>query len=127
MGTFYVGCLVANLADRARKVDVSRALVDTGSENTWIAEESLRKIGVVPEKKDVQFLMADGRTLGREIGFAVIHLQDRITVDEVVFARPGDLQIIGARTLEGLNLIVDPAKKKLVGAGPLPAAPAAAR
>jgi hypothetical protein len=30
--------------------------------------------------------------------------------------------LLGARTLEGLNLIIDPRKKKLVAAGPLPAA-----
>lgn len=122
MGTFYVDCLIENYADRERKVLVRRALVDTGSENTWIAEETLRKIGLVPEKKDIQFLMANGQTVTRQIGFAILHLQGRITTDEVVFALPGDLQIIGARTLEGLNLTVDPTRKKLVGAGPLPAA-----
>lgn len=34
----------------------------------------------------------------------------------------GDLALPGARTLEGMNLAVDAAKKKLVAAGPLPAA-----
>ena len=97
-------------------------LVDTGSENTWIAEATLRDIGIVPEKMDIQFQMADGKIISREIGFAFIYIQNRLTVDEVVFARPGDLQIIGARTLEGLNLAVDPARKTLVSAGPLPAA-----
>jgi hypothetical protein len=45
-----------------------------------------------------------------------------LVIDEVVFAEPGDLALLGARTLEGMNLVVDPAKKKLVAAGPLPAA-----
>ena len=44
------------------------------------------------------------------------------TIDEVVFAEPGDMTLLGARTLEGLNLIVNSAQKKLVAAGPLPAA-----
>ena len=35
---------------------------------------------------------------------------------------PGDLALLGARTLEGLNLRVDTARKKLVAAGPVPAA-----
>jgi len=43
-------------------------------------------------------------------------------IDEVVFAEAGDLALLGARTLEGLNLTVDSARKKLVAAGPLPAA-----
>lgn len=72
-----------------------RLLIDTGSELTWIAAEALLDIGV---------------TAGR------------ITTDEVVFALEGDLQLLGARTLEGLNLAVDPARKRLVAAGPLPAA-----
>jgi hypothetical protein len=40
----------------------------------------------------------------------------------VVFAEPGDLLLLGARTLEGLNLIVDSGRKRLVAAGPVPAA-----
>ena len=77
---------------------------------------------MVPEKKDLQFVMANGRTITRQVGFAVIHLQEHFTVDEVVFAQEGDLQLVGARTLEGVNLAVDPRRKKLIAAGPLPAA-----
>lgn len=44
------------------------------------------------------------------------------TIDEVVFAEPGDLILLGSRTLERLNLTVDAVRKKLVAAGPLPAA-----
>ncbi len=36
--------------------------------------------------------------------------------NEVVFAEKGDLLLLGARTLEGLNLVVDSTKKKLVAA-----------
>jgi hypothetical protein len=43
-------------------------------------------------------------------------------VDEVVFAEPGDQTLLGARTLEGLNLTVDAGRKRLVAAGPMPAA-----
>jgi hypothetical protein len=42
--------------------------------------------------------------------------------DEVVFGEPGDLVLLGARSLEGLNLRVEPANKRLVDAGPAPAA-----
>jgi predicted aspartyl protease len=122
MGTFYAECAVTNHLDRSRTVAVKDILVDTGSECTWIDADVLRGIGLAPEKKAVAFLTADGRTLEREIGFAIMHVGDRFTIDEVVFARPGDLQILGARTLEGLNLAVDPARKRLIAAGPMPAA-----
>ena len=46
-------------------------------------------------------------------------------LDEVVFGEPGDLVLLGARSLEGLNLLVDPHRKVLVDAGPAPAAVAA--
>ena len=41
---------------------------------------------------------------------------------KLVFAEKGDLALLGARTLEGLNLVVSPTNKKLVAAGPIPAA-----
>ena len=122
MGTFYAQCAVSSHLERERSVDVSKILVDTGSECTWIDATVLEGIGLRPEKKAVSFLTADGRTLEREVCFAVVRVGDRITTDEIVFARPGDLQILGARTLEGLNLMVDPARKRLIAAGPLPAA-----
>jgi hypothetical protein len=43
-------------------------------------------------------------------------------IDEVVFAQPGDLELLGARSLEGLNLRVDSRAKKLVAGGPILAA-----
>ena len=122
MGTFYAKCAVTNHLDRSRTAEVKDILVGTGSENTWIDADVLRGIALAPEKKAVAFLTADGRTLEREIGFAIMHVGTRFTIDEVVFALPGDLQILGARTLEGLNLAVDPARKRLIAAGPLPAA-----
>jgi hypothetical protein len=40
-------------------------------------------------------------------------------VDEVVFAQSGDLQLLGAHALEGVNLKVDSRRKKLLAAGPI--------
>jgi predicted aspartyl protease len=97
-------------------------LVDTGSEHTWVTEKLLEEIGIVREKKDLQFKMANGQIVTRSVGFAILHVGDAFTIDEVVFAEPGDLLLLGARTLEGLNLTVDSLLKKLVAAGPLPAA-----
>lgn len=122
MGTFHVGCLVENHVHRRKSTRISKLLVDTGSEYTWIAEGALKRIGVVPEKKDVGFVMANGQTVTRIVGFAVLRIGRHFTIDEVVFAQRGDLQLLGARTLEGLNLTVDSRLKKLVAAGPLPAA-----
>ena len=96
--------------------------MDTGSEYTWIPSAKLEKIGVKREKKDLRFVMANGEVVTRSVGFAIVRVGKEFTIDEVVFAEPGDMILLGARTLEGLNLTVNSAQKKLVAAGPLPAA-----
>ena len=118
MGTFYVSCSVKGHSRGCKPVQVRKLLVDTGSDYTWILETRLRKAGVKPVKKDEQFLMANGQTVTRNVGFAIVQVLDRITTDEVVFGQKGDLELLGARTLEGLNLRVDSRRKKLVAGGP---------
>ena len=122
MGSFYTKCELENVTDRSKSVVLPRILVDTGSEYTWAPARSLEKIGIDREKKDVLFVMANGQQVTRSVGFAIIRLDKHSTVDEVVFAERGDLLLLGARSLEGLNLTVDSRRKKLVAAGPLPAA-----
>ncbi|MEM6330104.1 MAG: retroviral-like aspartic protease family protein [Planctomycetota bacterium] len=122
MGTFSTAARVADIADRDREISVPQMLVDTGSEYTWVTASLLEQIGVEREKKDRHFVMANGEEITRPVGFAVLHVAGTFTVDEVVFAEPADFLLLGARTLEGLNLVVDAAQKKLVAAGPLPVA-----
>jgi predicted aspartyl protease len=122
MGTFHVECKIENPADRSKSVIIPKLLVDTGSEFTWVSERMLERIDIDREKKDVPFILANGQEVTRSIGFAIIRLDKFFTIDEVVFAEPGDLHLLGAHTLEGLNLTVEPARRRLVAAGPLLAA-----
>ena len=122
MGTFHVGCKLENHVDRQQTVTIPRALVDMGSEYTWIPAETLEKIGINREEKVLSFTMANGQTIIRGVGFAILRVANSFTIDEVVFGEPGDLTILGARTLEGLSLVVDARRKKLVAGGPLLAA-----
>lgn len=122
MGTFSTGARIENIKDRSRGTSIPRLPVDTGSEYTWVPETTLEKLGIEREKKDVQFVMANGTTFTRSVGFAIVRVQKAFTVDEVLFAEKGDLLLLGARSLEGLNLTVDSRRKKLVAAGPLPVA-----
>jgi hypothetical protein len=66
--------------------------------------------------------MANGTVITRSVGFAIVRIDDAFTVDEVVFAEEGDLLLLGARSLEGMNLTVDAPRKRLVASGPLSAA-----
>jgi predicted aspartyl protease len=122
MGTFYTSCTVESHVDRSKSIRVPKLLVDIGSDDTWIPAAMLEKIGIKREEKDVPFVMANGQTITRSIGFAILRIGPHFTTDEVVFAEPGDLLLLGARTLEGMNLAVDAKRKKLVAAGPRTAA-----
>jgi len=123
MGLFHVGLKLESHGDPAKAVVVPRVLVDTGSEYTWVRAEMLEKAGVQP-LKTLQFQMANGQILARPVGFAILHVDRSFTTDEVVFGQPGDLQLLGARALDGLNLRVDSQRKRLVAAGPVIAATA---
>ncbi len=122
MGVFYTDATVANLKDESRSIQVNGLLVDTGAESSWVPRQLLEGIGVERRKKDRAFQMANGMVITRGVGYALIRSGEYETVDEVVFGEDGDIAILGARTLEGFNARVDPTNKKLVAAGPIPAA-----
>jgi clan AA aspartic protease len=126
MGCFYADVVVLNVKEESRKAAVQHLLVDTGAESSWIPRAILESIGVERRKKDQSFQMANGQIITRGVGYAVIQSDSYETVDEVVFAEAGDLPLLGARTLEGFNARVDPVNKRLVAAGPIPAAAAKA-
>ena len=124
MGLFNVGCRVENHNDAKKSAEIPRIMVDTGSEYTWIDAKVLDRIGVDRRKKDLPIQMANGQIITRSVGYAILRVDKAETTDEVVFAEPGDLLLLGCRALEGLNLRVDSRGKKLVAAGPVIAAAA---
>jgi predicted aspartyl protease len=122
MATFHTDFVVANILNRAKSATVAKAMVDTGNEYSWVLTSMLERLGIRREKKDMLFQMANGQNITRSVGFAIVRVQDAFTVDEVVFGEPGDMNLLGARSLEGLNLTIDPRRKRLVAAGPQMAA-----
>lgn len=80
-------------------------LVDTGAELSWAPASVLESLGIT-RRKSVRFQQADGTILERWVGFAIVHAGGTFTTDEVVFGESGDLVLLGARSLEGLNLKV---------------------
>ena len=118
MGVFYVDCSVENMASPDRSAHVEQLLVDTGSEYTWLPKDILANIGVDVRKPHRQFVMANGDVITRDVGYALLKVNGFETVDEVVFAEEDDLNLLGARTLEGFGAIIDAARKQLVASGP---------
>jgi len=101
--------------------ELPHTLVDTAAELTSVPRAVLEELGIT-RQKHVGFRAADGRVVYRDIGYAIVHAGGTETSDEVVFAEPGDATVLGARSLNGLNLRVDPRSKPLVDAGPIVAA-----
>ena len=124
MGTFRVDLEIENPARPGQMRVLQAVLVDTGAELSWFPAELLQSLGI-ERRKLSQFRQADGTVLARWTGAASVYLAGIWTVDEVVFGEPADLAILGSRSLEGLNLRIDPVRKQLVDAGPAPAAVAA--
>jgi len=124
MGTFRVDVEIENPARPGERRPLRSVLVDTGAELSWIPAELLESLGI-ERYTTWRFRQADGTILERRTGAAFIHVAGKRTSDDVVFGEPGDLVLLGSRTLEGLNFRIEPVTKRLVDAGPAPAAAAA--
>ena len=122
MGAFKVDGELQELTGKREPLRIAGVMVDTGSEYTWLPEEMLARAGVEVSKRDLAFVMANGARITRDVGYAYLRSSGFETVDEVVFARPGDLRLLGARTIEGFAALVDARRKRLVASGPLPVA-----
>jgi predicted aspartyl protease len=124
MGTFRISIEIENPAMEGRREALDGLLVDTGSELSWVPSHRLEALGV-RRQRSMLFRQATGQVIERSVGFAIIHVGGISTADDVVFGEPSDLSLLGSRTLEGLNVTIDPVSKRLVDAGPAPAATAA--
>jgi predicted aspartyl protease len=121
MGILRTAIAIEHPARRGTRIELSDVIIDTGSEYTWVPRPVLESLGLVPERL-VEFVTTDGRQIERGVGFANIYAAGTSTPDIVVFAERGDLILLGARTLEGLNLRIDLGTRRLVHGGPVPAA-----
>jgi hypothetical protein len=121
MGTLRINIEIENPALPGRRIVLSAVLVDTGSALSWIPSSVLESLGIA-RRKVSHFRRANGTIVERWTGSALVHAASTATTDDIVFGEPDDMILLGARTLVGLNLRVDPIAKQLVDAGPAPAA-----
>ena len=111
MGTFSVPIEVAT--KREGPFVSVKAVVDTGAFYSWIPTSTLRELGATPEAKR-SFVLADGRTIERDVAQVLVRLDGQETYTWCVFGDEGTEPLIGAYTLEGLALTVDPINQRLV-------------
>src|SRR3990172_1155696 len=120
MSSFKVAVICVNPLDKNKTTPALEALVDTGSELTWMPSELLVTAGITPVKKAV-FITATGEKVERNIGYAIIRAEGFETNDEVVFAKQGDAVLLGVRTLEGFSVTVDNIAHRLIARASLAA------
>src|SRR5207237_3912429 len=96
-------------------------LVDTGAELSWLLAEMLEKIGIPPRRKRT-FQTATKQLIERQVGYAILRAEGFETTDEVVFAQPTDLNLLGVRTIEGFGVVVDNIAHRFVATTTLVAA-----
>jgi predicted aspartyl protease len=106
MSLFRVNVVARNPKDESRETPPIEALVDTGSELTWLPSELLLAAGIQPRRTRT-FVTATRQTVTREVGYAILAAKGFETADEVVFGAPSDPVLLGVRTVEGFGVLVD--------------------
>jgi predicted aspartyl protease len=111
MGTFRWPLRISSL-DGQQAQDIE-ATVDTGAAYTTMPGGLLRGLGIEPVGKR-RFLLADGRRIEMDYGEARATVDGESVTTLVVFGEDNAPALLGAYTLEGLALAVDPVEQRLV-------------
>jgi predicted aspartyl protease len=114
MGTFFVEVQLASPSRRDRREPL-KLLVDSGSMYTWVSASLLRDLGIQPTERR-RVLTIEGRTTERGAAEVLITLEGRTLHTLCLFGDPGDLEVLGAYTLEGFGLGIDPVQRRLIPA-----------
>lgn len=97
--------------EQGKTVNV-RFLVDSGITYTLLPLQVWRALGLKP-KRSVEFILADGTTIKRQMSECQIMLARREGHTPVILGEPEDKALLGILTLEILGLILNPFTRKL--------------
>jgi predicted aspartyl protease len=114
MGAFFSEVQLASPARPDRRETV-KLLVDSGSIYTWVSASLLRDLGVAPTERR-RILTIEGRATERAAAEVLITLEGRTLHTLCLFGEPSDLEVLGAYTLEGFGLGIDPVQRRLIPA-----------
>lgn len=87
--------------------------VDTGAAYTTLPARLLWEMGIEPTSRRT-FLLADGRRIESDLGRAWATIDDASEMTLVAFGEEDAPPLLGAYTLEGMGLAVDPVAQRLV-------------
>jgi predicted aspartyl protease len=114
MGTFFTEAWVA-APQRPERREPVRLLVDSGSTYTWIATSILRALSVAPTERR-RVVTIEGQIVVRDVAEVLITLEGRTMHTVWLFGEALDLEVLGAYTLEGFGLAIDPVQRRLIPA-----------
>jgi predicted aspartyl protease len=111
MGEFYwrVGVCSAD-GERMETVD---ALVDTGSSYSLFPRSMLERLGIA-KRFVLPFEQADGSVINRDVGLAMLVINDSESSMRVIFGEDDAESLIGSNALQEFLLLVDPVGEQLV-------------
>jgi predicted aspartyl protease len=115
MSTCRVELSAINPKEEEKRTLPMVALVDTGSELSWLPKQALLDIGITPRQR-MRFFTADGKSLERDIGYVILEAEGYATSDDVIFGEEGDMSLLGVRTIEGFGVMVDNVGQRFVAA-----------
>lgn len=111
MGLTHVSVKVGNPANGRRAEEV-RCLVDSGAIYSLIPRAVLRRLGIKPHSRR-EFVLANGDVIRRKLATATFEYEGRRGDSMVIVGEPGDDPLLGATTLEGFGLVLDPFRREL--------------
>jgi predicted aspartyl protease len=112
MGTFKVKFRIWNPAQPER-VEELDGYVDTGAAFSWVSRERLERLRLKATRR-IPVRTIEGRVLERDLAAVYVGTDGYSAPDVVVMAEPGEMEVLGAHSIEGLGMAADPVQKKLV-------------
>ena len=111
MGAVYLDVLVRRLPQDAAGETIE-FLIDSGATYSVAPAEVLRGLGIAPHRS-IEFVLADGSRMSRELGGAYFEYGGTGGVAPVAFGQPGDVNLLGVTALEAMSLMLDPLTRDL--------------
>lgn len=111
MGITKINLTISDLSGKKKIED--EFLVDTGAAYTVLPKRMADKLGIKGVRTQ-KFVLADGTVVRRKLGSAIVKMDGREAATTVVVGQKDDSPLLGVTTLEGMGLMVDPFKRKLV-------------
>lgn len=111
MGEFYwrVGVWSAD----GESLETVEALVDTGSSYSVFPRRMLERLGIA-KRFVLPFEQADGSVIDRDVGLAMLVINDSESSMRVIFGEDDAESLIGSNALQEFLLLVDPVAEELV-------------